>query len=1170
MTNLFKTPKASLTTEPFIPCFTELIHDSANDYRLYHTACVMKNGKLFRARATSTNLQWSITTVVTPNWRSIAIANLANYGQVFACCPKADGGVRLIVTKKEGGNFRLAVIDFSVVSGNPDQYEIVHNGGQPINGLTDTAQIGIVSENEIWVHYGSSLVEPRGNIWQTDILGSSFTRYTMGANPTIWNTVYNFPFLTHASAGQVTSEPGGNSDLVNLQWGYIPHGGLSVNEIDSDTVVISVGMTFWRKFGFDTHRQGLMTFIYHRGSGLWERGDETGAEDYEIDMRLNVDCFASGSKIEGNNFVIWNRLHEPASYDQLSTTANIPRHHGTYYAKLSANGRYLSQYQYLGDSRKLTGAKLVKFNGKLYAIGYEAVYEAPLANWLCRVENPTSLEMHLNSFGVQVNNRQGMSIQSLVEDATIIIEDTCSIGQLIRASIDGVQVAQGLVDTLTPTIKSSANPAGWSHKGNLVARADKALQDVRAEITEDTLTQNTVFLYPDPPIKGIYKHRGNWVWNRMNWAEKFFPGQYLNLENRAAYELNSSPSADISTNGMTTGMGGKVWDTKPEKVGTWFQDTVWLAMPPMCDGMISAKVRFGDNNNQANFAGATIIRENGLITKINWDAGMGVQPQGACMAGLIVSAASDRQKYAFVWEADSRFRVSTHSQSYRETFDNVDWTGSQGVNKLYLMVSDYNADNERWVMDGEWETQALIVRDAIDLVPGRPAELMVQVIGGTMFCYYRPVPTTGNGQNRWRFAFKFRTGRFGAGRYGLVARGQSNIQWDELWPVRRELNRCDNVTHFWDIKASDGVMDRTIKDLLEKYAWKGLTQTHFTYLIDEPRLLQGIWNGVNALDPVIDFDIRFTRTGESGLAVRATGNTMSPTTSYVSLTIECNGENNQSYFIKRVYLNGVLTNKDYFPLSIPIKVNQTIPVRISVLDSVYSMWIAGTYCGHFNDSIELGRLIGMWEAGKNNSIISDVKLPELYEVVSAVLVDVNQPMDAVIKNIIDKRRIKSVFNRDGSLHFSYYSHFTHDNPKHFEDSLIQNSYKMSDRFISAQEVHGACHYATYENPTLLCMGRRFSSVTIDNILTPEFCYLAAKEIVRGIWETMDMPTFIGLYDLAVHPEDAVTITVKQQDMDKRKFLIDDIQYGFKLDQFADPQFMMTVSCRQWINPTLLP
>ncbi len=131
----------------------------------------------------------------------------------------------------------------------------------------------------------------------------------------------------------------------------------------------------------------------------------------------------------------------------------------------------------------------------------------------------------------------------------------------------------------------------------------------------------------------------------------------------------------------------------------------------MLDGAIQTSVRFGDvfNQGQFNFRASsgrqtyqTITRSNGVITTINWRTGSysgsiwNAVAQSAVMAGVIVHAPEAGRKYSFVWEYNSTFSSSSHTDDTWTgiNFDKADYSAhGTGSNKLYLIMSDISGSS---------------------------------------------------------------------------------------------------------------------------------------------------------------------------------------------------------------------------------------------------------------------------------------------------------------------------------------------------------------------------------------------------------------------------------------------------------------------------------------------
>jgi hypothetical protein len=85
----------------------------------------------------------------------------------------------------------------------------------------------------------------------------------------------------------------------------------------------------------------------------------------------------------------------------------------------SADGKAISQFQYLGPQDELTAASIVAANHAgvktLFAIGWRYVYQSPAAAFLCSVADATDLERYCDGWKTHVNNRWGMNIELTIE-----------------------------------------------------------------------------------------------------------------------------------------------------------------------------------------------------------------------------------------------------------------------------------------------------------------------------------------------------------------------------------------------------------------------------------------------------------------------------------------------------------------------------------------------------------------------------------------------------------------------------------------------------------------------------------------------------------------------------------------------------------------------------------
>jgi hypothetical protein len=103
--------------------------------------------------------------------------------------------------------------------------------------------------------------------WQKPVYGSMLYRYVW--NGSSWILDGRFPFYTHMECALMRDSQfafggdksgygndvwgNGSANAITAQWGKRPCGGLAVNEIDANTVVVSAGFTFWKRYGYNTH-----------------------------------------------------------------------------------------------------------------------------------------------------------------------------------------------------------------------------------------------------------------------------------------------------------------------------------------------------------------------------------------------------------------------------------------------------------------------------------------------------------------------------------------------------------------------------------------------------------------------------------------------------------------------------------------------------------------------------------------------------------------------------------------------------------------------------------------------------------------------------------------------------------------------------------------------------
>lgn len=985
LNSLVRHPASRATSELFMPEWTPMEAGlTALKYEQYahgHAAVVAVNGNgagediIFRARSGSAAnphdglLYVSVikgADLANPaTWDTLWIA--ANYlGAGFTdlmypawynntiAVPQNNGGSIAVVWS--GTFFRVFFVqingwlyyaDFNTSGAATTSYMTVADLGITTYQIT-SMQLAACSYNEVFVLKTQLIEGSLDVIWHKPLYGSMICRYS--GNLMAWTaspTTFQFSYQAEAALvrdhqldyGPNPNEWGsGAAGAIITQWGKRPCGGLAANLLDSTTVVVSAGFTFWKRYGYDTHSQGIISYIYHRDSGQWEKGVEADTSDY-VAERLDYALFARGSNIEGNNILVWSRSVEPSDYSQQEASQALPRVREVVYAKFSPDGKALTQHQYLGSQDDLTAATIVAATHAgikwLYALGWSAVLRSPPASFLCSDPHPAEVGDYCSSYKTTITNRTTMNVDLTLADAGILFEVAPDLkaGRLIRvyAGIPAqqVQIAQGLVDTISPTI----NLIQETHMAKFVARAEKGLLDPRAEELIEVMPQNTLYIAPDNPTAHIANHLGYWQNVQILWPQTFagFTPYYNSLYLKRTYRLKSFPYAKTGGPAGSTNNPGQVLNAREQHKGTWFNDAAWTDLSPMVDGAIEASVRFGDVLNAAasfNFytkdkvrVYGEVISPNTLIETIKWHDGAAGGPiydtvqQGACMAGLICDAVDMRKKYSFVWEADTTATVNYDAQNTvpagwigrprpfsgsshtddtwrAESMDRCDYYPfALGKNKLYLIMSDYDDSVSNWESAGKWIHK--VVAGGVDasgpgatsLIPGYPSDLKMIVQGGTIFCFYRRHQIDGAAPYQWIFAFSYKAARFGAGRFGIIGRGHAGVQWDDYYYAYAQVNplptgraiipKYDNYVDFWDIKVSDCVLDRPMEEVLRRRAWQGFTPTVFNSLVDEPAaqvIASGAIKKYTAPVENLTIDFRVTLSalgGEAGVICRA-------------------------------------------------------------------------------------------------------------------------------------------------------------------------------------------------------------------------------------------------------------------------------------------------------------
>ena len=1065
-------------------------------------------------------------------------------------------------------------------------------------------------------------------------------------NGSTWVDDASFHFHTNAESGlyrddafQSNSFANSNAADTLLQLGTRPCGGLAAWEIDANTVVVALGRTYWRRYGYNTHTQSIQAFICYRGTGHWERVWEAGNADFEDRFRLDYDGFAKSSTVGAYKILVWSRFLEPSDYEQDYGKELMPRHLEAVYAILTPDGRHLTSWQYLGPAETMTAANIVKANDKLYAIGWQSVYESPLALILDPDTTQETIELASNGWTYQRGNRWNMEVTLNVADASkLFVEDSAfKSGSLVRVNYGTqahqVQVAQGFLDLATPSVSLAQR----SHKGKFKARADKVLLDTRAEATDDILPQETRYIKPVDPVVGITVQRGNWTLAKGAWDTTWFGGQY-GMGDRAVWRLMSFPYA---WTGGDSGRGdpGECLNMRPEYKGSWWNEVCYVAGIPMVDGMIQATFRCGAINNKANFdfyerKGNHVYTtinwykdpsqiNTGLITSINWRTGgyggsiYDTPHQSAVMAGLVFHSFDAFKKYFFCWEVDTSadetyrsydlrytkyagqnpdfldrvpaswdglpkpFSASSHTDDTwkPETMDRCDFRGvTLGANRLYLIVSDYDERDTNWRANNKWVHRAVLDAPATGLIPGRPAELRIQILGGALNCYYRSYVADEVGtKNQWQTAFSlpYKASRFGAGRMGIVSRAHAGVQWDDYYYPYKTNPRgyehviaCDNYVDVWNVRTSDCELDRPMEDIARKRLWQGFTPSTYRSLVNESQRQVAsttyFYNNAPVENLTVDFQLSIPDNGsttadgsvkEAGIFCRGI-DFNNPTNECIRLglvastVVNTQGTTIKCWVVKRYYSGGneQAAYRDYAPIPIQLPPNtSTIPIRITVRGPVYTVWVAGNYCGHFLEDIELGSWWGLY-ARNCTATFKNIHVSELYEVPEFSTVEVSKTFKDAVNQIIGKRKIKGMWTPTGELKLSYFE--DHEDGGDLRDSITQSNLQGSDRHASLVRVDGAGTWAIYFSANMMLLGRRPEQYDIPDIYYREICRKVAKMICAEAAEQRRQPTFVGLPDPRVEPEDEITAFVSWQNL-AGQVIVDDISHTFKLDPNPD-------------------
>lgn len=758
----------------------------------------------------------------------------------------------------------------------------------------------------------------------------------------------------------------------------------------------------------------------------------------------------------------------------------------------------------------------------------------------------------------------------------------------------------------------------------VTVRPDDPGQANAGTITNLNTNEEITYRYPANVDVKDGQRAAKWTLRTARWPGLFFGEDYSEYEGRLmfcdiGFPFAKTGGGDVDLPPGVEGGPGAVADDKQHRKGTFYNDLVWTSVPePRIDGAIQATVRFGDNNNAPDgqeFEATTgcnvwaeVHRTNGLIDYIDWLSDDCSNPPGmesglpegvwnqvwqeSCMAGLVCRSvvgtfdelSQSGKKYMFLWEANANFGQGQSDSRGSHLGDQAFtwWRGTvhdkpefrahvAGRNKLYLFISDYDEENENWIADEDWTHAALLSCDATGLTPGKPADMKLQVLGGTIYCFYRPVNLSNAVRNHWRLAFFHKSGHFGAGKFGIVARGHAGIQWDTLKPGKPFIDPWENQVGFCDIEATDCERDSTLEEILRARAWRGLSETEFRSEVDDagPHEVEdgqyyNDYELVQFSNFCIDFTVQVDTNGaEAGLFLRSTNNEDPlDTCAILGLTFnstykqEDNTLNCFATFARYDAGVEVQNARDYSPSALHLKPLTPYRVRVTTRNDLFSIWVEGNYVGHFHNEDGLGKSFGFY-AKDGTATFTNIRVAELHDIPDNATLDPNQNMFDALKAAIGRRHIKGVWRGNtGKLLLSYFK--THDDGPDFEHSIQVNAHKLSGQFISVAEVWGAEHRATYVNPDLIHLGRRYSQFNNPDLMTVEGCYREAGFLSIDSAERMEEISFSAPPDIRLEPEDESHVTVAQQGIDD-DYIVDDVDIQFNI---AKRENSMQVSARK--------
>ncbi len=897
-------------------------------------------------------------------------------------------------------------------------------------------------------------------------------------------------------------------------WGDPSWAGLGVAERPDGRVLVATGGLLLDALDKDGSQQGVFTFVCQRGGtpddDLWWEGPTLSLADYDNEAWY-FDLMVRASQVNGQIWLSWLYEDEPTDLRQNENWAVVPRRYEVVYAR-SLDGERFTEMESIvvGSNARTSGTgQIVLIGDRLYMVGWYEIYQANATHIVKDDAAQTDISHQVGDWSINVTGRSpDMTASLLILDPT-----TADInpGDLIKieagTETNGrVVVGRGYVDTVDPSL--SVEQA--TYQGQVSTRTGKPLQDTVSRCVVDTLPQATMFITPD--------NSGQFSIQNGNWKVARNPGGWpvsAGLGSRNLIQINSGKD------------GGGDW-----------HHTVYAVHPKMLNGSIQASVRMGLalNSTYGNSGDSsaypswpfTAYYTNGVCKRMVVDGGGPTFYNDYCAVGLVVRAWDKDRCYALVWEADTTWMDDNDDLNLTGN-DRIDAgpSGYKGENRLVLYYFD-KADSERY-------------REVLDylvpsgLTPGDIMDMRISVNYGKAVFWYKTHTVT-----NWTKAFEVDdNAAFGAGRFGFYGRGF-------LWSTMRtgQYDVMMNQSWIWDVEIADHGKNHTLEEIVKDYAWlAGIeveTEDKISGLPDGG--VGTLYSSVGAMNPVIDAEV--TLSAEAGFLLRATD-----TDNCVRLGI-VPGSVGTGKLVLRVREGGATTETVAVPAWFDIPSGVSLPVRVTVQDYWYSVWIGDLLLGTIHHTYQNSSGIGLYGSGT----FANVRMPELFEVPAVATLDPNQSVLDAINQLLGQRRIKRFMSHDGKMKLGYFA--TRDDAGSADNTMIRNTLRLTDHYVSHCRVQGALGYAEYKSPTLLARGRRFTEVHMPDIFSREQMYIEARAIVENSGQLMRQSNFSGYPNLALEPEDQLGVIVTLQSING-DYIIDDISLVW-----SNMELLQTIGTRQ--------